>query len=192
VSDSPCKEATRVLAQLQRGDSAAAAELLPLVYEQLRQVADAYFRKQPSDHTLQPTALVHEAYVRLIAHKSQSWTSRAHFFAVAAKAMRQVLVNHAQRRRAQRRGGGRRKLTLHDAMCPAAQSDLDVLILDEALERLSALNERMASVVELRFFAGMPMDQVAEALNVSKRTVEGDWATARAWLARELSEDHAP
>lgn len=176
-----------MLADLERGDSAAAAKLLPLVYDQLRAVADSYFRRQPADHTLQPTALVHEAYLRLIDQKEEKWASRAHFFAVASKAMRQILINHAERRAAGKRGGDRQKLTLSEGVTPAPEREVDVLALDEALAKLSALSERMGRVVELRFFGGLTVEEVAHVLGVSKRTVEGDWQTARAWLSRELS-----
>jgi RNA polymerase sigma factor (TIGR02999 family) len=177
-----------MLADLERGDRAAAEKLLPLVYDQLRAVADSFFRRQPSDHTLQPTALVHEAYLRLVNRKDEKWGSRAHFFAVASKAMRQILINHAERRAAAKRGGDRQKLTLNEDLTPAPQGDVDLLALDEALTELSALSERMGRVVELRFFGGLTVEEVAHVLNVSKRTVEGDWQMARTWLSRELSE----
>ncbi|MHC4696039.1 MAG: sigma-70 family RNA polymerase sigma factor [Planctomycetota bacterium] len=183
----PRDDATRILADIERGDGSAAAKLLPLVYDQLRAVADSYFRRQPSGHTLQPTALVHEAYLRLVGSADEQWSSRAHFFAVASKAMRQILINHAERRGAAKRGGNRQKVTLDEASTPAPERDVDLLVLDEALTKLSALSERMGQVVELRFFGGLTVDEVAHVLKVSKRTVEGDWQTARAWLSRELS-----
>ena len=188
----PREETTRVLEKLERGDRSAAAELLPLVYDQLRAVADSYFRRQPSDHTLQPTALVHEAYLRLVDQTAEKWSSRAHFFAVASKAMRQILINHAHHRNAARHGGDRQKLTFVDDLTPAPQRDVDLLTLDEALTKLSTLSERMGRVVELRFFGGLTVEEVAHVLEVSKRTVEGDWETARAWLSRALSEGDAP
>jgi RNA polymerase sigma-70 factor (ECF subfamily) len=188
VPTSACETTTRLLAQLEGGDSTAAAKLLPLVYDQLRAVARSYFRRQPADHTLQPTALVHEAYLRLVNRKEEKWSSRAHFFAVASRAMRQILINHAERRAAAKRGGERQKLTLIEGLTPARQDDVDLLVLDEALTRLSMLSERMGRVVELRFFGGLTVEEVAHVLSVSGRTVEGDWQTARAWLARELSE----
>lgn len=185
----PAREmTTRLLADLESGDGTAAARLLPLVYDQLRAVADSFFRRQPFDHTLQPTALVHEAYLRLINQKDAKWGSRAHFFAVASKAMRQILINHAERRAAAKRGGDRQKLALSEDLIAAPQRDIDLLALDEALTKLSALSERMGRVVELRFFGGLTVEEVAHVLDVSTRTVEGDWKTARAWLSRELSE----
>jgi RNA polymerase sigma factor (TIGR02999 family) len=177
-----------MLAGLERGDRAAAERLLPLVYDELRVVADSFFRFQPANHTLQSTALVHEAYLRLVNQTGEKWKSRAHFFAVAARAMRQILINHAERRAAAKRGGDRQKLTLNEDLTPAPQREVDLLALDEALTRLSGLSERMGRVVELRFFGGLTVEEVAQVLNVSKRTIEGDWQTARAWLSRELSE----
>ena len=184
----PREDTTRILADLERGDRSAAAKLLPLVYDQLRAVADSFFRRQPANHTLQPTALVHEAYLRLVHQTDEKWKSRAHFFAVAAKAMRQILINHAEKRGAAKRGGDRQKLTLNEELTPAPQREVDLLVLDEALTKLSALSERMGRVVELRFFGGLTVEEVAHVLEVSKRTVEGDWETARAWLSRKLSE----
>lgn len=184
----PQTPATRLLGKLAGGDDAAAAQLLPLVYDELRAVAGMYFRHQPRDHTLQPTALVHEAYLRLIDQSRHGWESRAHFLAVASLAMRQILVNHAERRATAKRGGGLRRLTLEAALTPAPQPEVDLLALDAAIARLSQLSERMARVVELRYFGGLSVDEVAHVLRVSKRTVEGDWKTARAWLARELGD----
>jgi RNA polymerase sigma factor (TIGR02999 family) len=186
------EETTRLLAQLEAGDGEAAAELLPLVYKELRAVADSFFRRQPADHTLQPTALVHEAYLRLIHHKDANWSSRAHFFSVACKAMRQILINHAERRAAVKRGGDRQKLTLSEGLVPAQQREVDLLALDEALTQLFALSERMGKVVELRYFGGLTIEEIAHVLGVSKRTIEGDWQTARAWLRRALSENENP
>jgi RNA polymerase sigma factor (TIGR02999 family) len=157
-----------------------------LVYHQLRAVADGYFRRQPSDHTLQPTALVHEAYLRLVKEPAEGWSGRAHFFAVASKAMRQILINHAKRREAKRHGGGWNRLTLNEALTPAPQPEVDLIALDEALGELTKLSERMGRIVELRFFGGLTVDDVALVLKVSKRTVEGDWEMAKAWLSRHL------
>jgi RNA polymerase sigma-70 factor (ECF subfamily) len=193
VVPTPSSDATtQLLADLESGDGTAAARLFPLVYDQLRAVADSFFRRQPRDHTLQPTALVHEAYLRLVDRKDERWASRAHFLAVASKAMRQILINHAERRAAAKRGGDRQKLTLSEGITPASQQDVDVLALDEALTRLSVLSGRMGRVVELRFFGGLTVEEVAHVLKVSKRTVEGDWQTARAWLSRELREAGTP
>lgn len=178
-----------MLAQLDGGDVSAASELLPLVYDQLHAIADRHFARQPADHTLQPTALVHEAYLRLVDQTAEKWSSRAHFFAVASKAMRQILINHAHKRAAIKRGGDRKRLTLVENLTPTPQREIDLLVMDEALTKLTALNERMGRVVELRFFGGLGVEEVAHVLGVSKRTIEGDWATARAWLAHALSEE---
>jgi RNA polymerase sigma factor (TIGR02999 family) len=179
---------TRLLADLARGDGAATAKLLPLVYDELHAIAANFFRRQPRNHTLQPTALVHEAYLRLVGQQDPAWSSHAHFLAVASKAMRQILISHAERRAAAKRGGHRNRLTLRTALTPSPQPDVDLIALDEALTRLAALSERMSRVVELRFFGGLTVEEVAHVLQVSKRTVEGDWKTARAWLSRELRE----
>jgi RNA polymerase sigma factor (TIGR02999 family) len=174
------------LSELQAGDKSAAVRLLPIVYDQLRAVASGYFRSQRSDHTLQPTALVHEAYLRLVKDPDKEWSNRAHFFAVASTAMRQILINHAQSRGAKRHGGEWNRLTLNEAFTPAPDRQIDLLVLDEALNKLTELNERMGRIVELRFFGGLTVEEVAHVLKVSKRTVEGDWELARAWLSREL------
>lgn len=181
-------EATRVLAELREGDASAAERLLPLVYDQLRAVAGSYFRRQSADHTLQPTALVHEAFVRLIDQADAAWTDRAHFFAVAATAMRQILTDHARRRRSLKRGGDRARLTLDAAVEPVTHREIDLIALDEALTRLAALDERKHRVVELRYFGGLTVEEVARVINVSKTTVENEWRAARAWLNVELSK----
>lgn len=182
-------ETTRLLLNLGNGDVAAAAQLLPMVYDELRAVAGRYFRRQGSDHTLQPTALVHEAFLRLVDQTQARWKDRAHFFAVAAKAMRQILVSHARARGAEKRGGGRAKIAFTDALTPANAAEFDPLALDEALTRLADLDERKARVVELRFFSGLTNEEVAEVLGVSLTTIESDWRMARAWLSRMLSAE---
>lgn len=181
-------EATRLLADLGCGDPGAAARLLPMIYDELRAIAARHFRRQRLDHTLQPTALVHEAFLKLVDQTQAKWKDRAHFFAVAATAMRQVLVNHALARAAAKRGGGAARIALTGDMAAAQEADFDPLVLDEALKKLAELDPRKARVVELRFFSGLSVDEVAEVLNVSRTTVEGDWRTARAWLSRALRE----
>lgn len=178
---------TRLLSELGNGDPAAAARLLPLVYDELRRLASHYFRRQRSDHTLQPTALVHEAFLRMIDQTQAQWKDRAHFFAVAAKAMRQILVNHAIAKNAEKRGGGRARLALADELVPVG-GEFDAIALDDALKTLAGLDERKARVVELRFFSGLSVEEVAEVLGVSITTVEGDWRMARAWLSRTMRE----
>jgi RNA polymerase sigma factor (TIGR02999 family) len=184
-------DVTEVLEQLKAGDSRAADRLLPLVYDEFRALARHYLAQERMNHTLQPTALVHEAYLKLVDQTRVDWQGRSHFFAVAAQAMRRILVDHARSRQREKRGGGRPRVTLDEAVALSPQKDEDVLALDEALEKLAALDARQAKVVELRFFGGMSVEEVAEALGVSKRTVEGDWTFARAWLSRELRGDDA-
>lgn len=170
------------------GDQAALDELLPLVYDELRRQARRYMRAQPAGHTLQTTALVHEAYLRLVGQSSVEWEGRAHFFGVAAKAMRSILVDHARARNAAKRGGWARAITLDDAGGVAGpQASVDVLALDEALGRLAELDSRKSQLVELRYFGGLGIDEAAAVLGVSPATVKRDWTTARAWLRRELS-----
>ncbi len=181
-------DATRILADLRGGDASAATRLLPLVYAELRAMAGGLFRGQRSDHTLQPTALVHEAYVRLVANSSAEWEDRKHFCAVAATAMRQILADHARRKQAAKRGGGRARVTLDAAVTPPAESTMDLVTLDGALTRLADVDARKLRVVELRFFGGLSVDDVAEVLDISKTTVESDWRVARAWLRAELAK----
>jgi RNA polymerase sigma-70 factor, ECF subfamily len=183
-------EITQLLASLKDGDrTAAAAKLMPLVYDEFRALAARHLRRERANHTLQPTALVHEAYMRLIDQTRVGWQGRTHFFAVGAQAIRRILVDHARQRKRQKRGGGAQKITLDDSVALAPQREEQVLALDEALEKLTKLDPRQAQVVEMRFFAGMSVEEVADQLGVSKRTVEGDWTMARAWLMRELSRD---
>jgi len=181
------RRVTSLLHDLEQGKPGAAEELLPMVYDELHQMASGVFRGQTPGHTLQPTALVHEVYVRLVRH-DREWSGRGHFLAVAAKAMRQILANHAEKRRAIKRGGNRGRVSMalaeSDAASPA--DEIDLVALHEALERLQALDERQFRVVELRFFGGLSVSDVSRLLDVSQRTVERDWRMARAWLRAEL------
>jgi len=179
---------TQILADVERGERGAADELLPLVYEELHRLADGFFRRERKDHTLQPTALVHEAYVRLIKQTRVEWKGRAHFLAVAAQAMRRILIDHAQRRRAAKRGRAWHRVTLVEADTPAPAPEVDLLALNEALEALEKLDPRQCRVVELRFFGGLSVKEVAEVLGVSDRTIELDWRMARSWLYTRLKE----
>ncbi len=181
-------EANRALAALGEGDSGAAQRLLPMVYAELRALAGSYFRGQRADHTLQPTALVHEAFVRLIDQSGIQWKSRAHFMAVAATAMRHILTDHARRTNAVKRGGGQHRIELTDGVALAGGTDIDLAALAEALEKLAALDARKHRIVELRFFGGLSVDEAAEVLSVSKSTIESDWRAARAWLGVELNK----
>jgi len=177
---------TGLLARADVGDSAALEELFPLVYGQLRVAAEYALRREATGHTLQATALVHEAYLKLVGGGPIPARNRAHFLGIAARAMRQILVDHARRRRASKRGGGARAATLDiDPADPAAPAD-DVIALDDALNRLSGVSDRLRKVVELRFFAGLSEEEIAETLGVTTRTVQRDWAKARAWLYREM------
>jgi RNA polymerase sigma-70 factor, ECF subfamily len=185
VTPSPA-DVTVLLDRANAGDADAARTLLPLLYDGLRAVAGKQFRGQAGDHTLQPTVLVHEAFLRLVGKPANHWNDRRHFFAVAATAMRQILVNHARDRRAQKRGGGNRPVELQDGLVGHADAPLDVLDLNDALDKLKSADERKARVVELRFFAGLSVPEVADVLDVSVSTVEAEWRAARAFLATRL------
>jgi RNA polymerase sigma-70 factor (ECF subfamily) len=183
---SEAPDATVLLGRLRAGEAGAASALLNLLYGELRLLAGSFFTRQRPGHTLQPTALVNEAYLRLIKGES-AFESRGHFMAVAATAMRQVLTDHARRVRADKRGGGLDHVTLDNLEIGAGGNAVDLIALDAALTKLTALNARHARVVELRAYAGMSMPEIAEALGVSLRTVENDWRLVRAWMVRELS-----
>ncbi len=165
---------------------------MPLVYAELRRIANHYLRAERSDHTLQSTALVHEAYMRLTQQDLPQWQNRAHFFAVAAQLMRQILVDHARTHRASKRGGNLYKLALDDAEDHAVVQDVDVVALDDALKSLANMDAQQSRVVELKFFAGLSVDDTAEVLGISPSTVKRDWTTARAWLFRELNRSAEP
>lgn len=182
----PQKNVTQLLADWSRGNDAALNELTPLVYEELRQLARYFMGRQRPDHTLQATALVNEAYLRLADQTNPSWQNRAHFFAVAARAMRQILVNYAQSQRSQKRGGGALKVELDEAAIVSPEASKEIVDLHEALERLAALDSRKAQVVELKYFGGLNYDEIAEVLKISPVTVRRDWEFARAWLYTEL------
>jgi RNA polymerase sigma factor (TIGR02999 family) len=176
--------ATVLLLRWKSGDRDAVDKLLPIVYDELRRLARGYLHRERSEHTLQSTALVHEAYLRLI-DQNVDWQSRSHFFGIAAQMMRRILVDHARARNAAKRGEGL-KVTLDERMAIAEARDLDVIALDGALDRLSKLDEGQAKMVEMRFFAGLSIEETAEALGISPATVKRDWAMAKAWLTREL------
>jgi RNA polymerase sigma factor (TIGR02999 family) len=182
---------TEILTRAGKGDPLASAELLPLVYDELRKLASTYLVGERSSHTLQATALVHEAYVRLVGADVQ-WTGRSHFMAVAAVAMRRVLVDHARRRSADKRGGGATRVELRDEDAAQTRRDMQVLELDDLLKKLAALDPRRARVVELKYFAGMTNEQIADVMGISRSTAAEDWAVARAWLAAELSASPGP
>jgi RNA polymerase sigma factor (TIGR02999 family) len=180
-------DVTQILREVSDGDKDAPARLMPLVYEELRRLANHYLRQERSDHTLQPTALVHEAYLKLIDQTRVDWQNRAHFFGVAAQSMRRILVDHARRHGASKRGGLQQKLTLDEAVDYSQSRDVDLVALDDALNLLAELDERQSRIVELRFFGGLTIEETAEALGVSAATVKVDWSMAKAWLRREIS-----
>jgi RNA polymerase sigma-70 factor (ECF subfamily) len=183
-------DATQLLVRASRGDQEAVRRLVPLVYDELRALAHHYLppKGAAGAATLQPTALVHEAFLRLIGQDAADYQSRTHFLATAATAMRSVLLDYARARGAAKRGGGWLRITLDEAAALQAETELDLCALDEALARLAQLKQRAARIVELRFFGGMTVEEVADCLGVSVRTVKGDWRTARAWLRAELAE----
>jgi RNA polymerase sigma-70 factor (ECF subfamily) len=179
-------QVTRILEEAKAGRVEALDELLPAVYEQLRALAGAFMREERKGHTLQPTALAHEAWLRLADADPGEWRGRSHFLGLAARVMRRILIDHARRRDAMKRGGDRHRIALTENTPLLGRKEVDVLALDEALEELARLDDRRARVVEFRFFAGMSMREVAEALGISQTTAEEDWYLARAWLARRL------
>jgi RNA polymerase sigma factor (TIGR02999 family) len=181
-------EITRLLVDWRDGDRAALDRLLPLVYEELRRVARSHMRREQPDHLLQTTALVHEAYLRLVDQKNVRWDTRPHFFAVAAQVMRHILVDYARGRRRAKRGSGVAELPLHDVAVLSDQRIDELMAVNSALDNLSALDPRKSKVFELRYFGGMSVDEAAEALKVSPATVARDWRLAKAWLRREIGD----
>jgi RNA polymerase sigma factor (TIGR02999 family) len=182
----PGADVTDLLQRWQSGDPAAFERLIPLVYRELRQLARNYLRQERGNHTLQSTALVHEAYLRLAAEHRPQMQSRAHFLAIAARVMRHILVDYARSRDTDKRGSDLIKVTLAAAEQTPAAPDVDVVALDDALEALAAIDAQQGQVVELRFFGGLSIEETAEALGISPATVKRDWSTARVWLYREL------
>ncbi|HEY1376210.1 MAG TPA: ECF-type sigma factor [Gemmataceae bacterium] len=183
-------DVTQLLASARAGDQAAAGQLLPLVYDELRKLAAARLAAEPDGHTLQPTALVHEAYLRLVGPADAArWDGRGHFFAAAAEAMRRILVDQARRKRAARHGGGRARIPLDEAAATGWADGPDLVALDDVLDQLAAANPRAAELVKLRFFAGFTGDEVAQILGVSPRSADLLWAYARAWLFEKLDRD---
>lgn len=186
-SDSESIDVSAVLAEIVAGKDDATERLMPLVYDEMRRIAQRLLRHENPGHTLQPTALVNEAFLRLAGKNSIDWQGKTHFFAIGAKVMRRILVDHARGKKTQKRGGEQCRIPLSDELCVSSRNDEDVLAVEEALQKLEDLDQRQAQVVELRFFGGLTVEEVAEALGVSKRTVESDWTMVRAWLRRELS-----
>jgi len=182
---------TQLLLAWTAGDRQALDRMLPLVYDELHRLAAGYLARERPDHTLQPTALVHEAFLRLINQREVDWRNRAQFLGVAAGLMRRILVNHARDRAASKRGGERERVSLSLVEVPSGGPDVDLIALEDALERLATLDERKAKVVELRFFGGMSVEEVGEVLGVSRATVEREWSFARAWLFDALGGNEA-
>ncbi len=182
-------DVTGLLQKWSAGDAAAVNELTPLVYTELRRLAHRQLRRERPDHTLRSTELVHEAYLRLVDQKLANWQDRAHFFAISARIMRRILVDHARAHLREKRGGGAPTLVINEAIDYPERGGLELVALDDALEGLAKLDPQQSRVVELRFFTGLSIEETAEVLGVSKATVNRDWVTARAWLNRELSRN---
>ena len=179
-------QVTELLNSARNGDKEALDQLFPIVYEELRRVASRQFANERTDHTLQPTALVHEAYQRLLGQHSVDWANRAHFFSIAAEMMRRILVNHAIEKRAQKRGAGETVISLEDVSAFPGSPDFDVILLDETLKRLAKLDERQSKIVELRFFGGLTVPEVAETLQISEATINREWRSAKAWILAQM------
>jgi RNA polymerase sigma factor (TIGR02999 family) len=192
MASGPAPDVTQLLVSWSGGDQAALEQLMPLVYGELRRVASSYLKRERSNHTLQSTALVHEAFLRLVNQRDVAWRNRAHFYAIAAQMIRRILVDYASSQHAEKRGAGAVKLALdEEAMAVPQQSgvDLDLLALNSALDRLSRLDARQSRIVELRFFAGLSIEETAEVMRVSPTSIKREWNTARAWLFREMTRN---
>jgi RNA polymerase sigma factor (TIGR02999 family) len=186
-SKKPAGEVTELLVKWSEGDERALDELLPIVYAELRRIADNYLRRENSGHTLQATALVHEAYMRLVNAQNLEWQNREQFFGISANLMRRILVDHARTATAVKRGGDVPDLPLDEAHAVSIESDESLIVLDEALNKLAEIDPQAARIVELRYFAGLTIEETAEVLKTSPMTVKREWATARAWLHREIA-----
>jgi RNA polymerase sigma-70 factor (ECF subfamily) len=184
------EDVTGLLAEWAKGNEEAPSKLIPLVYGELRRLAGSYMQRERSDHTLQPTALVHEAYLKLVEQRSVDWQSRAHFFGIAAQVMRRLLVDHARRHLREKRGGRQKAVPMDEEFAFAPEQSLELIKLDQALERLTELDARQGKIVELRFFGGLTVEQTADLLRISPKTVKRDWSMARAWLHGELKASH--
>ena len=182
-------DVTRMLSAIERGDAKATDELLPLVYEELRILAAQKLSHEPAGQTLQATALVHEAYLRLVGDQPQNWQNQGHFFAAAAEAMRRILVENARRKHSRKQGGAQRRVELEEADLAIEGPSVDMMALDEALARLAVTDTQLAELVKLRYFAGLSLEQVAEIQGITRRTATSHWAYARAWLHRTMAEE---
>ena len=186
----PSGEVTRLLSNWSKGDSEARDAVFPLVYDELRKLAASYLRRERSDHTLQATALVHEAYMRLVEHDHANFQNRQHFFGAAAQLMRRILVDHARGRLAAKRGSASTRVELTEAIAMSQDQPVEMLALDESLTRLASLDLQQAQVVELRVFAGLSVEETAEVMSISPATVKREWALAKAWLLRQIQRNH--
>lgn len=189
MSKHSTQDITQLLLAWGEGDQAALERLMPLVYEEMRKIARRYMVRQRPDHTLQTTALVNEAYLRLIDSSKVKWQNRAHFFAISAQLMRRILVDFARARMNQKRGGGVQKVVLDEALTISAEPSAELVALDDAMNELAAIDKRQSQIVELRYFGGLTEEETAEVLDISTRTVRRDWSLARAWLYRQLNQD---
>jgi len=179
---------TELLVDWSKGDQQALSKLVPLVYDELHKLASRYLRRERPDHTLQTTALVHEAYLKLVDQRNAHWENRVQFFAVAAQLMRRILVDYARRHRASKRGGDLYRLSIDEAVMASEEKDAELLALDEALNHLETIDPQQSRVVELRVFAGLTLEEIAKALNISPRTVRREWSMAKAWLRKEIKK----
>jgi RNA polymerase sigma-70 factor, ECF subfamily len=186
MADRRTSQGSRIISELASDDREAAEQLFPLLYNSFRDLAARYLGSEKPGHTFSPTALVHEAYLKLIDQSRVNWQGKTHLFAVGAQIMRRLLVDHARHRQRIKRGGGKIRIELDEQLAISPQRDEDLLAVDEALDKLAKLDARQAAIVELRFFGGMSVAEVAEVLSVSKRTIESEWTAVRAWLRREL------
>jgi len=193
MASGPAPDVTQLLSKWSSGDQSALDQLLPLVYGELHRLAAAYLRRERSNHTLQSTALVHEAFMRMVHQQDVQWKNRAHFFAICAQMIRRILVDYARSQHAEKRGSGAVKLALDDAMAvpQAPATDVDLLGLNDALDRLAEMDERQSRIVELRFFAGLSIEETAEVMHLSPASIKREWQTARAWLFREMTRNPA-
>ena len=189
--NSSSQNITKLLLNWRNGDQEALDRLMPLVYEELRRMANYYMRNERKGHTLQTSALVNEAYLRLVDHENIEWQNRSHFFGLAAQAMRRILVDHARSRNYQKRGGAAQQVSLDEAATLAEDRAAELIALDDALQELAKLDPRKSQIVEMRYFGGLTGEEVAEALSISTATVSRDWETAKAWLLRELSKSES-
>lgn len=186
MSDKTPQNITLLLNQISSGDNLAIEKVLPLVYDELRKISSKYLRDEKRNHTLQTTELVHEAYLKLVGNQNISWQSRAHFYGIAARSMRQILVDYARKRKSKKRGSGITNLSLEEAKYVAGEADDHLIALDEALDRLETLEKRSSKIVELRYFTGLTIEETADILNISAGTVKKEWKFAKAWLYKEI------